>query len=1145
MSELPVYALRPAFERLRGERRLVLSSPTGSGKSTEVPRWFEGRVAVVEPRRVACRALAQRVAELEGSPLGGAVGYRVRDERRAGENTRLVFATPGIVLRAFDEFCRYDAIVLDEFHERGLEVDLLLGLLLARFEGRLLVMSATLDGDRVAAHLGGPHLRAEGRAHPVEVRHLPGDAGLPDPRGLDARLERALEAARGDPGDVLVFLPGKAEIAELARALAGRADLTVVPLHGDLSLDEQRRAFAPSSRRKIIASTNVAETSLTIPGVGVVIDAGLVRQTRYHQGRGHLALVPIAQDSADQRAGRAGRTGPGVAYRLWGPTARLAPVTPPEVQRESLVPLVLGAAACGHAAADLPLLDPPKAYALAAATDELRALGALDATGRLTARGAELFALPLDPPHGRLLIEARRAGCLEDAVDLVAALSVGRPLFLPGGDGEPGGAECDATALVRAVRAGDPADGTLHRFALESARLAAARLRRAEGLPARAEPDAPFDRERLARAALAADPRCAHVARRRGGGVAYGNGGTELELGRESRVRRAKEPPPAVAVLATRAASTVGGDATVFITCATPLSTRWMVEAGLGRDRLAEVRAERGRVLARVERVYAGRVLEERDEVPRGAIAREAVVALFARGSIFRPSLGPTRERLAAAALWAALAGRPGTPAGAPAAAPTLEQWAAARVEALGVESGDDLALLSDADFLAPDLPPEARAWLDRDFPRTVNAGDAVYEADYDVPARKVTLRMVRGSRRDPPPPGLLPRFAGFRVAFAAGRKGLAAAAPGGQQQALSRWISAPEAPRQRARRLDLAEPEAHLQAQLAQPRERLGRPRRGLEIFDDRVERGDAVDLLGLEREGHLQEGLEEIAELVALAQALFDREAPRAHLPQEALHLEDRRDDAVGDEDAHHGEQRQQRPARHGQHHEQRGAVALGREAPRADVGQVLLGLGVGLREPLFEQLHQGHVVARGGGEGVHVHEARAGLRLFERPLGLRRREPRALGRRGAELPDDEAEHGHHAQHDADEQAGVLELKARVDEVKALAQARPAGRRGRAAPAAQRRGPAAAAHRDGPAAAAHRDGPAAPRERAVRPRAGRARRRGRRVRHPDRTRAPRGGRRRAHRAGLTRPRASRGRARRALRTARPSPRTPWRSRR
>ncbi|HEX5658595.1 MAG TPA: helicase-related protein, partial [Polyangiales bacterium] len=200
-------------------------------------------------------------------------------------------------------------------------------------------------------------------------------------------------------------LPGKAEIEACAHSL--RSAYSVIPLHGGLSLDEQRRAFEGTPRRKLILATNVAETSLTIPGVGVVIDSGLVRQTRYHAGRGSLALTPIAQDSAAQRAGRAGRTAPGVCYRLWSPGAQLAATTLPEIHRESLVPLVLSAAAWGEQVESLPLLDPPKPYALEAARMDLEAWGALRADASLSDSGKCLFELPIDAQHGRLLVAAR------------------------------------------------------------------------------------------------------------------------------------------------------------------------------------------------------------------------------------------------------------------------------------------------------------------------------------------------------------------------------------------------------------------------------------------------------------------------------------------------------------------------------------------------------------------------------------------------------------------------------------------------------------------------------------------------------------------------------------------------------------------
>ena len=235
-----------------------------------------------------------------------------------------------------------------------------------------------------------------------------------------------MDQAEKATGDILIFLPGKAEIAAVCSALDRRGKGMVLPLHGHLSLEEQSRIFRPSKKRKIIVSTNVAETSLTVPGIGVVIDSGLVRQTRYYQGRGFLSLVAIASDSASQRAGRAGRTGPGQCFRLWSKAARMEERTRPEIHRESLVPLVIASAACGRSVDSLNFLTPPKEYAIAQAREELNALGALDGLAELTPTGQELFKLPMDPGLGRLLIEAVQTPSAEDMIDLVAGLSVGR-----------------------------------------------------------------------------------------------------------------------------------------------------------------------------------------------------------------------------------------------------------------------------------------------------------------------------------------------------------------------------------------------------------------------------------------------------------------------------------------------------------------------------------------------------------------------------------------------------------------------------------------------------------------------------------------------------------------------------------------------
>lgn len=749
----------------------MVTSPTGSGKSTEVPRWCQGPVLVVEPRRLACRSLAARVAELEGSALGEAVGYVVRDEHVAREGTRIVFATPGMVLRNRSLLGSARTVILDEFHERSLDIDLLLALLLSERSAALVILSATLDGERVSRHVGGVHLSAPGRLFPVDIRYLPGRGLLPDALELPQRVQEALGEARDAAGDVLVFLPGKAEIEACANAIRG--PFTLVPLHGGLTREEQQRAFERTPRRKVILATNVAETSLTIPGVGVVIDSGLVRQTLYQHGRGSLALTPIADDSAAQRAGRAGRTGPGHCFRLWNAAAQLAGATLPEIHRESLVSLVLSAAAWGKRVEDLPLLDAPKPYALEAARVDLRAWGALEGAAALSACGRTLFALPIAPGHARLLVEARREGCLDDMIDLVAVLAVGRPLF---GSSQAGTelalhddvrlAGCDATAAIRVVRAERPSDHGAIAAVVHEARAARARLRRTEGLPD-TRPDAlagaPIGRDALVRAALAADPRLAHVARMRGRSAFFSNGGTELELARESAVNNVRDLD-AILALDTRALG-AGRDARLLVTCAMVVSCAELVRAGLGSERVAAVRVQGQRISATLERVYANRVLATRDATPEGELAQAALVELLVRGSVFREAVAVTRRRLTHAAIARWLAER-NQPSGARSKQPELspEPWLRARVAELGVQSGDDLALLSADDFLAPELPYESRGSIETDYPLTVSVGDASYRADYDLANNQVTLHPLRSSRSEAPTLAFLPKFPGLRI---------------------------------------------------------------------------------------------------------------------------------------------------------------------------------------------------------------------------------------------------------------------------------------------------------------------------------------------------------------------------------------------
>ncbi|MFK7985341.1 MAG: helicase-related protein [Sandaracinaceae bacterium] len=768
---LPIDALRGAVEAALAEGPVVLAAPTGSGKSTQVPRWLPGKVVVIEPRRVACRSLASRIASLEGCRLGAEIGYRVRHDVRASEQTRVLFVTPGIALRDRSLIERADALVIDELHERRLDVDLLLAL--HRTHPRLVAMSATMDGDKVAAYLGGQFIEGTGRLHPVEVRYLETGAVLPHADKLAIRVLRAVEEAAALPGDVLVFLPGRAEIQACEDALSERS-LDVVPLHGGLSLDQQGRAFERAARRKVVLATNVAETSVTIPGIGVVIDSGLVRRTRYHKGRGYLTRSPVAMDSADQRAGRAGRTGPGVCLRLWSEAAILDKRTAPEVHRESLVPMMLAAAHAGIRLESLPLLDAAKDYALDAAREELTALGAISDDG-LTPIGAQLFAQPLDPPHARLLVEAEKhPALLGDAIDLVSVLAVGRPLFVgaardPEDDLTESG--CDVRAALEAMRRGDPRQHGLSAFVLSEARKMARRLRRAHGLESHSE--ASIDRRALGLLFMAADPRCAHVARRRGGKkrkmrVAFANGGAEVELGSRSAAAKNLESVEAVLVLETRALGIGLRDTRVVATMVMPAPLSWLRDAGLGRSRVESVTFKRGRVLARVEQVHAKKVLDVREEVPTGALARDAIQRLLLDNRLLKGTGRRVADRLTARALARRLAQAgfelDGMPLPSIDPVPTLEEHLAARLLSLGVETGEDAALLSAEDLLPEPLDPWIQERLDEHYPRTYDLGDASYEIDYDVKKRQVLMRMVRGSRDTPPPPGYLPRFPGFRV---------------------------------------------------------------------------------------------------------------------------------------------------------------------------------------------------------------------------------------------------------------------------------------------------------------------------------------------------------------------------------------------
>lgn len=451
MIPLPIDPLLPGLiEALRSTRAVVLVAPPGAGKTTRVPPALLGSgllgasqptLVMLQPRRVAARAAAARIASEQGWKIGREVGYQVRFERRLGRETRLRVVTEGILNRQIlaDPFLEgIGAIVLDEFHERSLHSDLALAWLRevkdsVREDLILVVMSATLDAEPVARFLGGcPILQAEGRSFPVAVEYLPPtDARAPLPDRVAHGIAQALATEpAGERGDLLAFLPGLEEIRRSARAIepiARREDLLVLPLHGSLSAEDQDRALRPADRRKVILSTNVAETSLTIAGVSTVIDTGLARFAVHDPARGldRLELGKISRASASQRAGRAGRLGPGRCLRLWSEREdRGRPEFDlPEIRRADLALTVLALHAWGQPdPTRFGWFEPPPTEALDAADRLLHLLGALE-SGRITPLGRQLLDLPIHPRLGRLLIEAAQLGCLREGAAMAALLA--------------------------------------------------------------------------------------------------------------------------------------------------------------------------------------------------------------------------------------------------------------------------------------------------------------------------------------------------------------------------------------------------------------------------------------------------------------------------------------------------------------------------------------------------------------------------------------------------------------------------------------------------------------------------------------------------------------------------------------------------
>lgn len=757
-ADLPIHEVIPALrEALAAHPLVLLQAPPGAGKSTALPLellaepWLAGQgVVMLQPRRVAARAVAARLAEGLGEEVGGTVGYRVRFESRVSARTRLEVVTEGLLTRRLQrdpELSGVGLVILDEFHERSLHADLALALLrevqgALRDDLRVLVMSATLD-PALPSRLGAPHLETRGRAYPVKVRYLPAD---PVGRVGDLVAGAVRRALEEEEGDVLAFLPGVREIRDAQAGLAG-VEATVLPLYGDLPLREQRRALVPDPQgeRKVVLATSIAETSLTIDGVRVVVDGGQSRTQASDPATGLTRMVTgrVTRDSAEQRAGRAGRTAPGVAYRLWPErTQALLPAArPPEILESDLAPLTLELAGWGaNDPAELPWLDPPPAHRIGAARTLLRGLGALDEGGRLTPEGRRLLDFPTHPRLAHLLTGPFPAL----GADVAALLEERDPL--------PPGSGADLTervAALRAWRAGKAAPGEVG--VLERAERLSRQWRRLLGVEAESVPPDP---QALAKLVARAYPERVALARETGPGQPRGRfllaGGQGAALPEGDALAGAG----ALAVAHLDAGPRIGGTAEGRIFLAAPLDPAWLGDQAEWQDAV-RWDARTGTLVAAQERRLGALVLGTRPLRAASPEARIKAVADAVRAQglhllTFSQEAEQLRFRVSSLRAWR---GKDWPDLSDAALLAGLEEWLGPALA--GVRTRDDLARLPLLPALQTLLSWPLPAQLDELAPThlSVPSGGRVrleYRSGGEAPILAVKLQELFGLAETP-----------------------------------------------------------------------------------------------------------------------------------------------------------------------------------------------------------------------------------------------------------------------------------------------------------------------------------------------------------------------------------------------------------
>ncbi|MEZ9504038.1 helicase-related protein [Vibrio sp. 10N.286.51.B11] len=782
MSLLPIDAYQNVFHEQIANSHLVVEAETGSGKSTRLPLWASqhGRVLVVEPRRIACTSLAKYLAQRSGEKLGSKVGYAIKLESEYNEQTNVVFVTPGIALRWLSEdgLASFDVIVVDEFHERRWDIDLLVAILRQKESHRLVITSATIEGERLADYLDANRISCEGRTYQVEIEHRANESRtLPDSRHLGQRIvEEVNHQLIASSGDMLVFLPGKKEIVQCEQALAKNPDIQVVKLHASVSDKERDSALSGrnihtegNGLRKVILATNVAETSLTIPDIGVVIDSGLERRTVQRNGRATLMLKSISRASAKQRAGRAGRVMDGVCVRLYGEHAALELVTPPELQREELTEPMLAAACCGSPLESLSFLDPIPEKSLNSATQTLLTMEAINADHQVTEHGKKLYPLPIDALYADIVTRIKTKALKEAMVDLTAALSVPARLYQL-----PNNAEhlealaqqekegCDLSLLIQIVRGREYPHLDIDQQALNEAQGLAKQMREVFELP-QLEVASRFQRIELLKTIVNLHPELVFV-RRLKRKEAFANGVLEVVLGRQNRF---PDNAQAMLVLDTHSLPGRGVKQTLTLaTVTTPIPLELLIDAELGEWEQGETVVNDDGVFTEMALVYAGRTITTKLVAAEGQLSLKPIVDLVLSG-VQLPGFAKVRtQEIKHWQLYVKLGLDEQTQYTPEIENINFELWFTEQLEVLGVTDVSELEMFDHADIPFDGIPTWFYSEFSEKYPFALSLADLQLDVEY-LPARKlIYVHYQSGSRKLSPKRWELPTWSGWRIQY-------------------------------------------------------------------------------------------------------------------------------------------------------------------------------------------------------------------------------------------------------------------------------------------------------------------------------------------------------------------------------------------